>query len=315
MERDFRIEPSDDVVKTGQFPAVLFTNGEASDGHIVDIRGLEVDDRVPLFRNHDADPATQLGSLVNPRKTGKTTRLGGASLRMDGMLALDGDGENADIRRDVALLISRGDITGMSGRWDVLGDPKARASLDKNHYAYKKDLGGFHTPMFFERARVLEGSIVGIGADSAALIGRSGDTSLPAHVRDFYRGLVGGEPVALEEPEEEFEDVTTISGHVFQVPADLARYIDELETEREEYALRDEEEIETEAVDVTVTEGPRLEAVDVTNPALEVERMARSMLGDMLAQKIAESDKRIAATFDAKLERVLYQKLGVYTHE
>ena len=306
MERTFQLQRGVIDLDTGQFPVTLFTNGEASDGHIVDIRGLAVADRVPMFRNHEADPATQLGSLVNPHKTGKTTRLGGGSLRMDGVIAMEGDGQPADIRRDVALMISRGDITGMSGRWDPIGDPKARSALPETHYAFQKDMGGYYAPMFFERARVLEGSIVGIGADSAALIGRSGDTSLPAHVRDFYCALVNGEPAALEilEPHTEqqmLEEVTTINGRLFQVPHDLARYIEELETEREEYALRDDEDAQRiNGADLS-EEGSDAE----DEPESEPETQSIPVALDPVRAAVARPD-----TFGARVLDLIHDELG-----
>jgi len=109
---------------------------------------------------------------------------------------------------------------------------------------------------------------------------------------------------------------------MFFVPRDLALRMDTLEEAEELTAqLREDteadsdgEEIDTESVDVTVTEGTRERTVDATSPALEVESMGHSALGEMLVRRIEESDKRILDVLDEKLERVLYQKLGVYSN-
>ena len=230
MDRSFLLERGRINLDTGRFPLTLFTNGEASDGHIIDIRGLEVAERVPMFVNHDADPTRRMGRLEDPKKPGKTTQLGRASLKMQGVIDMEGDSHNADVRRDVAHGIHVGDITAMSGRWDPI-EAIPRASLPESHYAHSQIEGGWDTPMFFKRATVLEGSVVGVPADSAALIGRSQDLQKPEHVRQFYDVLVHGDPLSREEALKamhldaaeipKLEEIETVDG-LFFVPRDVA---------------------------------------------------------------------------------------------
>jgi hypothetical protein len=290
MERAFLLQRGVIDLKSGRFPVTLFTNGEASDGHIIDVRGLTVPDRVPMFVNHDADPTRRMGGLVEGKKVGKSTRLGGSSLKMVGVLDVDGDSAAADIRRDVAQGIAVGDITAMSGRWDPIGDPTPRATLPKNHYAFSDVSGGFQTPMFFQAATVLEGSIVGVGADAAALIGRAQDVGRPQHVRDFYTELTAGET----DPE-----VLSLTSRVDELEAALQERIDAQEIEEEQ-----EELAGVQAVDVTTPE----EAEPVrSEPELpEVPGALRPAFLEEMRRYIDESPKRVSR----KASQIAYRKMG-----
>ncbi len=186
-------------LETGEFPLILASNGEASDGHIIDVAHMEVAERIPMFSNHNADPMQRMGGLINPRVSGKTTQKGRAFLHMVGVLDMAGDGALPDIRRDVAQGISLGDITQMSLRWDDLETPVPRASLDKKHFAFSEaGAESWNTPLFFGNTQAREGSIVGLGSDQASIVGRSRDLSKPSHVREFYEILSrGGDPEQL----------------------------------------------------------------------------------------------------------------------
>jgi hypothetical protein len=195
FERAIQLERGQIDLESGEFPLLLMTNGEASDGHIVDVRSLEAPDTLPMFVNHDANPVTRMGGMHSPRiEAPRKARLGGDRLRYTGRIDMEGDSALADIRRDVAQGIHVGDVRALSGRWDG-GKMTARATLEKNHYAYSELPGGWETPTYFEGATMLEGSIVGLGADPNALAGRAGDLSKPQHVRDFYRSLAQGQPL------------------------------------------------------------------------------------------------------------------------
>ena len=226
MQRDFQLQRGVIDLETGEFPVTLFTNGEASDGHIIDVRGIEIGETLPMFSNHNADPIARMGQLHSPKKTGKQTQLGGGRLRMVGRIDLEGDSQAADIRRDVAQGIAIGDITGMSGRWDHISEPVARSALPKGHYAFSETAANaWTTPLFFETSRAMEGSIVGVGSDQAALIGRSQDLKQPEYVREFYRSLASGDPAtvtdAMDSMVPELEEIETESG-AFMVPRDVA---------------------------------------------------------------------------------------------
>lgn len=239
MDRTFRLSRGVINMETGIFPATLATNGEASDGHILDIRTLRVEDEMPMFANHDADPLTQLGIWQNPRKSGKSTRLGGAALKMDGRIHMDGDGVLGDIRRDVAQRIEVGDIKSMSIRWGSDAKATPRASLKSSHFAFSKVEGGWETPMFFENAPTMEASIVGLGSDKGAIAGRAMNLKVSEPVREFYRMLLltgrAYEDVGLDEEETELEDeirsqeigddweeIQTSEGVCLFVPRDVA---------------------------------------------------------------------------------------------
>jgi hypothetical protein len=280
----------------------LFTNGEASDGHIIDVRGLQVPDRVPMFVNHDADPTRRMGGLVDGKKVGKSTRLGGASLKMVGVLDVAGDSASADIRRDVAQGISVGDITAMSGRWDPVGDPTPRAALPKSHYAFSNVSGGFSTPMFFPEATVLEGSIVGVGADAAALIGRAMDTGRPQHVRDFYAELTAGETdpevLSLTARVEELEGVIQERDNAWRVVEKIKHDMAAIEEEEQELAG-------VQAVDVTTPEE--------AEPVRSEPRLPE--MPDSFSTDFVERVQRKVAAIRRNGERqrtdVLYEKMGL----
>ena len=176
-----RIAPLDRGVinmETGEFPATLFTDGEASDGHILDIAGAEIPERMPMFVNHDADPTMQLGSIIKATRTAH-------AIKVVGHIEMEGDSALGDIRRDVALMMSRGHVSQMSGKWDAdQGATKRRSDLPREHFAYAK-AGG----MYFGRWAAMEGSIVGLGADPKAVVGRASDVELPEHVRAFWRAF------------------------------------------------------------------------------------------------------------------------------
>lgn len=230
---------------TGEFPLILASNGEASDGHIIDVGGMEVGERIPMFANHNADPLQRMGGLIRPSIAGNVKKLGRAFLKMVGVIDMTGDSALAEIRRDVAQGISLGDLTQMSLRWDDLEAPIARAALDKKHFAYSEaGADSWNTPMFFARTEAREGSIVGLAADQAALIGRSRDLTKPSHVREFYEILArGGDPeqmvddlcgacAARDLDTQIREDVESLSTQ----PEELAQQAPEPEPEQEEAA-------------------------------------------------------------------------------
>ena len=232
MERSFLLQRGKIDLETGEFWATVATNGEASDRHILDLASVRVADRVPMFANHNPDPLRQLGSWTNAKVAGKTTRLGGASLKMLGRLPQDGDGEVADIRRDVARMIHSGDITAMSVHWDPVFNSVPRKSLPKHHFAFSDIEGGWEDPKFITDWDLMENSIVGLPADKAAIVGRSQDLTKPEHVRAFYDVLVNGDPLSRDRALEAlyvdaaqvdgWEEIECEDGKVF-VPAGVAR--------------------------------------------------------------------------------------------
>jgi hypothetical protein len=184
--------------ETFDFRMVLATEGEASDGHVLSIRGGRVPDRMPLLSAHWADPEATLGSVVEPRKDLEAKP---AALRALGQIELTGEGSRVDQRRDVALMIERGHLGAVSIRWEAI---KAipRRNLPSDHPAFvpdeEKDVRK-RFGIYFEEWRALEGSVVPIGADPKALIQRSQETT--GALADFWRSLAGdvtGPPEAFD---------------------------------------------------------------------------------------------------------------------
>jgi hypothetical protein len=172
-------------LETGRFPMVLATDGEASDGDILSIKGAKFAKQAPLQNAHMNEAGQTLGSVTDFQKdlSGKP-----AKLRAMGTIEMDGEGPNADIRRDIAFMISQGHIRGVSVRWEPL-TWRWRADLPEDHPAHvnlekEKDPRkryGIH----FDTWRVLEGSIAPIQADKQSVVGRADETE--GEISAFWR--------------------------------------------------------------------------------------------------------------------------------
>jgi hypothetical protein len=180
-----------------EFPMILATEGEASDGHVLSIRGGRIPERMPLLAAHWADPEATLGSVVAPEK-----RLAEkpAALAAVGTIELGGVGARAEQRRDVALMIERGHLGAVSIRWDGIKSTPRR-NLPSDHPAFVPDdekNPAKRFGLFFEEWRALEGSVVPIGADPKALIQRAEETA--GEVAEFWRAFAGeaGEPLTFD---------------------------------------------------------------------------------------------------------------------
>src|SRR5262249_9436753 len=142
--------------------------------------------RAPLQLSHINDPTATLGSVSGFRRdmTSAPKRL-----KARGQIELTGDGPNADIRRDLAHMIQQRHVTGVSVRWEPVKWTR-RVELPKEHPAHvredekdmRKRYGVFHSEW-----RVLEGSVVAIQADKAAMIGRAEQTE--GEVSKFWRAM------------------------------------------------------------------------------------------------------------------------------
>ncbi len=174
----------------GTFTAILASEGEASDGHILSIRGLETRPSMPmLFGHYSSEQIPLMGSIRKPTKT----RSDGLSvLRVEGRINLNGDGVLAEVRRGINQLIVDGDLEGMSLRASTT-KAEPRRNLSKDHPAFvnaeKLDRDDpKRWGYFISRSAAVEGSIVAIGADPKALIGRA-DAAGHAAVQTFFRSL------------------------------------------------------------------------------------------------------------------------------
>lgn len=200
VKRAFEIEREGINLETGEFPLVLASEAETSDGHILNIRGVNVPDKMPLQVSHMNSPLMTLGSITRAKPG---TKKGVPVLRALGQIELGGEGPQADIRRDLAYMISEGHVSAVSIRAEGT-KVVPRTQLPKNHRAYvdpdEKDFVK-RFGLFFEESNALEGSIVALGADKNAIIGRSRETE--GEVQEFWRGFVEEESQDRKIPEEE----------------------------------------------------------------------------------------------------------------
>jgi hypothetical protein len=201
-ERMARIEGID--LETGAFLMTLATEGEAADGHILSIKGGQIPERLPMLTSHWNDPASALGSITNPEKFLKDSP---PRLRAVGHIEMGGEGASAAIRRDLAHMIDKGHVRGMSIRWDeVPGKSVRRVNLPSDHPhfvdAEKEKSSNKRYGMYFEEWIAVEGSLVALGADKQALIGRAEETD--GAVSTFWRAVADDLPEA--EPTDMIED-------------------------------------------------------------------------------------------------------------
>lgn len=187
--RIFSVDRSSVDAESGTFEATLFTDGEASDGHILNIKGGKIPKRMPLFVNHTADPTTQLGSLY---PVGKTDH----EVRVRGEIMLDGDGAPLEVRRDLLAKMAAGHVSRMSGRWDAADkDVQRRVNLPADHFAHvdeKKADSRQLWGLYFDKWEAMEGSVVGLGADPQAVMRWARDEESPECVREFWKAQVPG---------------------------------------------------------------------------------------------------------------------------
>ncbi len=187
-ERLARIDP--DVGESGEFQMTLASEGEASDGDILSMKGGKIPDKMPLLSSHFNEPTHQLGSITGARKHLGTSP---PTLSALGQIEMGGDGPSADIRRDLAFMIAQGHVNGVSIRWDAVpGKSVRRINLPSDHKHFvdaETATGPERFGVFFEEWRAMEGSVVALGADPAALIARAADTKTPEHVAQFWRAM------------------------------------------------------------------------------------------------------------------------------
>ena len=174
----------------GTFSMTLVTEGETADGHIVSIEGASLPPAIPLLVSHINDPKQAVGSIVRMRK-----HLNESPPRISavGEVELEGEGTAAEIRRDLMHMISKGHIhaVSMSGAAER-GGVIPRADLSREH-PYHVDLSRepFASPrrrgFYFKNWKASEGSIVAVGADPRALIGRADATQ--GDVSSFWRSF------------------------------------------------------------------------------------------------------------------------------
>jgi len=200
-ERTCTIERAEDGAEAGLISGILATDGEASDGHILNMSGVKLPERAPLLFGHDDYTGTgNLGSWTGFHKFGDGKKLGNSGIRGTAQIELTGEGSQAEWRADISHMIDRGHIGQFSVRWEEIGDPVARVNLPSDHPAYvdaKRATGRQRWGLYFDKWRLLEGSVVTLGADPAALVGRLQEAQ--GDMRQYWRKAINH---ALEERNE-----------------------------------------------------------------------------------------------------------------
>lgn len=227
--------------ETGRFSMILATDKEASDGHILSMRGAELPEQMPLLVQHSPQvmiPA--LGSVVDLKpRTHQLDAVGHVELGGAGDDARD-DGAPSfndplrEIRAGYAHLIDKGHISSVSIRWE--GDSVPRTSLKASHPAYIDGTDETLPPeqrygRFFTKWRALEGSVVAIGADPlAAIRARASDEEVGDVERLYWGSVARAHESGDESPDmlaamqaiSEGADILRAAG---LEPADLARVL------------------------------------------------------------------------------------------
>jgi hypothetical protein len=183
----------------GTISGILVSDGEASDGHILNIDGVRFPDQAPLLFGHD--DYTGSGNLGSWESFEKVDHGKGRAIRGTAKIDLDGPkSAQQDWRSDISYMVERGHISQLSVRWDEIGEPVRRVNLPSDHPAYvdsSKATGREAWGYYFDKWKLLEGSVVTLGADPAALIGRMQDSA--GDVRGYWRSAINH---ALTEREE-----------------------------------------------------------------------------------------------------------------
>jgi hypothetical protein len=194
---------------SGEFDMVMASEGEASDGHVIRIAGVDHPDTLPLQLDHARGAADNLGSVSNIRK-GK--RDGVPVLLGVGQIRMTGEGDGLAARLDLVDAIARGHITGTSMTWAADSqDVKERSTLPKGHPAAVDPLEPNlrrRFGLYFAKSRAIEQSVVAIPADRAAVIGRA-EAAQDASARALWQVLAGRIEAATAVPADRYVDALT----------------------------------------------------------------------------------------------------------
>lgn len=174
----------------GRLAGILVTDGEASDGHILDIDGGDLPKRAPLLFGHDdVSGSSNLGSWDGFEKIDRGK---GRAIRGTAQIEQGGQGVQQEWRDDIALMIAKKHINQFSVRWNETDDPIPRINLSSDHPAFvdaqKEKSSRKRWGLYFPKWRLLEGSVVTLGADPNALIGRMAECS--GDIRKLWRSAV-----------------------------------------------------------------------------------------------------------------------------
>ena len=269
---------------------ILATESEASDGHLLNLRGATAPDKMPLQISHANSPLQTLGSITQISVEAKR---GLRVLRALGEIEMGGEGPQAEIRRDLAYMISEGHINSVSLRAEGT-KVIPRRELPKNHRAYVEPT---ETDMlkryglFFEEFTALEGSIVALGADKNAIVGRSRETT--GAVQEFWESLIPGEDDPEEEPESEpldtsgIQDVRSLERLLGEMPGvsrKEAKRLASIKTETSQPSRDAKEEPPKDTLKLTTEEIRELVRGEFDNTIADIRHEISDILNDALGK-------------------------------
>ena len=296
---NFAIERESTATR-GEFRSVLATSGEASDGHILSIRGMTVPVTMPmLFRHNSTVEIPALGRIVDPVKS----RDGDIEvLRVTGRFDLEGDPNDPllAIRKGFASMVQQGTLDAMSIRWDpIFGKFVPRSTLGKDHPAHVPPgtEGPANWGMYFEESRAQEGSIVAIGADPQALMGRAHDAE--SMFEEAYwtvlAGRMGAGEAIPEVPLEQRELFAAMTKVVVDTVRETVQETFTLMRERSEEdddgESRSVESIEDLSVDDETSREVPVETVEYDAPP-QIRRLEGDSLKSLIRETASESVER-----------------------
>lgn len=296
-----------DKAPAGAFSGILASEGESADGHIVDVTGIEgLNEAPPLrFMHGFLDPdLADVGSWSSFQIDGDAP--GKRVLRGTAQIELEGEGARAEKRRDLAFMVDRGHIRRLSIALSPgTVSPVQRTQLDKEHFAFvDADKTPFSDPrrmgLFYPTSVFNEGSIVSIGADRQAVIGRSLETQ--GKIRELWHSIANEliDQVVVRNRDGETAEVPA---WVFEkyVGAAIERYREALDLVLRELKVeRAEVEPELEEVPATSNPEPEAEALPEVN--------VREQMSDIMSNVVRKLDSR-----DERIEDMMRKFMGKFT--
>jgi len=302
-ERSGTIERAAKGAAKGAISGILATDGEASDGHILDIDGGDLREGSPMLFGHDDwSGERNLGTWESFDKF--RTPEGARAIRASGQILLGGDGDRKAWRNDMAYMIQEQAVGALSIRWDPITDPIARTALPTDHAAHVKSTtkGRKRMGLFFPEWRMMEGSVVTLGADASAMIGRMGECEGP--VRQFWRSAINS---AVAEDASDLVAVRLGNGELAYCERGIYDALLELSNERLNLALdfyeREEVGIDPpESVDDSATGEVVLQQERETNTAT-LPVVTPRLIYAVLRERLAESQAAAAVDRSAGIAR------------
>lgn len=187
--------------ETGEFPMILASEGEASDGHILSLDGLELPETLPLQVDHSSSSLGNVGQISGFRIQAATATRP-RTLHAVGQIRLTGEGDDLVRRRDLLDAIAVRDIRGVSLSWRVM-EATERRDLPKTHFAHvprseknpRRRYG-----LFFGKTTAREGSITPLPSDLTSIIGRAEHSAGPA--AELWFDVLGDRSEATDLPPE-----------------------------------------------------------------------------------------------------------------